>query len=103
MIFKLDFRDIYMRKKFISLLFYIAVISNTAYAGGLDSGTAAANEFKTWLFGFLGVLAFIYLMYKGLSAWAEKSQWFDFLTSIGKVAVVGGVLGLTAWAWNVFA
>lgn len=91
-------------KKLLSLLFCAAVVvSNVAYAGGLSSGTSAATDFKTWLFGFLGVLAFIYLMYMGLAAWAEKHQWFDFLIAIGKVAVVGGVLGLTTWAWTIFA
>src|SRR5471032_3469974 len=91
-------------KKVTPLLFFAAAsASNAVYAAGLQSGTDAATNFKTWLFGFLGVLAFIYLMYKGLAAWAEKAQWFDFLVAIGKVAAVGGVLGLTTWAWSVFA
>lgn len=85
------------------LLMIVICTSNNANAGGLAAGTSAASAFQTWLFAFLGVLAFIYLMFKGLQAWAEKTQWFDFLIAIGKVAAVGGVLGLTTWAWGIFA
>lgn len=90
--------------KFVPILCILGlVLTKTAVAGGLQDGTDAAETFKDWLFGFLGVLAFIYLMWKGLQAWAEKIQWFDFLTAIGKVAGVGGVLVLTGWAWTIFA
>ena len=91
-------------KKIIMLSTSVFMFSTVSvYAGGLESGTNAVTTFKDWLFGFLGVVAFVYLMYKGVEAWAEKIQWVDFLTAIGKVAAVGGVLSLTSWAWALFA
>lgn len=93
-----------MKKHFwLGIVAVVLLFVGVAHAAGLQSGTDAANNFKTWLFGFLGVVAFIYLMFKGVQAWAEKIQWFDFLTAIAKVAAVGGVLGLTTWAWSIFA
>ncbi len=85
------------------LIVMTAFAVTNACAGGLQTGTAAVSMFRDWLYGFLGVVAFIYLMYKGVEAWAEKIQWVDFLTAIGKVAAVGGVLGLVQWAWALFA
>lgn len=74
-----------------------------ALAGGLDSGTQAATTFKTWFFSFLGVIAVLYLSWQGAQLWGHKIQWIDFGESIAKVAVVGSVLGLAAWAWAIFA
>lgn len=91
-------------KKMSVILALLMLFSGVTFAsGGLESGTAAVSTFRDWMFNFLGVVAFIYLMYKGIEAWAEKIQWIDFLTAIGKVAAVGGVLTLTTWAWGLFA
>lgn len=92
-----------MKKSSVIVLVLTLFCGTALAAGGLESGTAAVSTFRDWMFNFLGVVAFIYLMYKGIEAWAEKIQWIDFLTAIGKVAAVGGVLTLTTWAWGLFA
>lgn len=74
-----------------------------AFAGGLEAGTDAATDFKTWFFGFLGVVAFIYLMIIGFQAWFDKKSWVDFGVACGKVAALGGVLGLVTYLWGIFA
>lgn len=74
-----------------------------ALAGGLESGQAAASNFQTWFFGFLGVVALIYLSWEGMQLWRHQSQWIDFGEAVAKVAAVGAVVGLGSWAWSVFA
>lgn len=90
-------------KKILPLLVCALVISHAANAGGLESATQAAETFKTWFFGLLGVFASSYLLWKGAEVWAEKAQWIDFGYAIGKVAVVGGAIGIAGWAWMMFA
>ena len=94
-----------MKKIALSVVVVSSLILSigAAQAGGLAQGTAAAVDFKAWLFTFLGVVAAIYLMFKGMQAWAEKIQWFDFIMSVVKVSAVGGTTALTTWAWGIFA
>ncbi|NKF92671.1 hypothetical protein GO286_04966 [Ralstonia solanacearum] len=73
-----------------------------AFAGGLDSGTQAANTFKIWFYGFVGALATIYLLWVGLEVWSDKARWADFGMAIGKVAAVGAVVVIVPWAWTLF-
>jgi hypothetical protein len=93
-----------MKSKLSIVLFLcMTFCTGAALAGGLEEGTKAAEEFSTWLYGFIGACAVGYLGFKGFQVWSDKAQWIDFLTAIGKVAAVGGTLGLTTWAWAVFA
>lgn len=71
-------------------------------SGGLDSGTTAVTSFNTWLFTFIGVCAISYLTFKCVQLAGEKIQWIDLGYAIGKVAVVGGVPALAAWAYAVY-
>ena len=73
-----------------------------AFAGGLDSGTQAANTFKIWFYGFCGICAGIYLLWVGLELWSDKARWADFGLAVGKVAAVGAVVVIVPWAWNLF-
>jgi len=73
-----------------------------AFAGGLDSGTQAANTFKIWFYSFCGICAVIYLSWNGLELWAKKIVWADFGEAIAKVAGVGAVVVIAPWAWNLF-
>lgn len=83
---------------------FIAIAPALAFAqGGLNSGTNAANNFQTWLYAFIGILAATYLTFKGVQLAGEKIQWIDFGYSILKVAVIGGVPALATWAWSVYA
>ncbi|MGA4289672.1 TrbC/VirB2 family protein [Ralstonia nicotianae] len=78
------------------------MLCNPAFAGGLDSGTQAANTFKIWFYGFVGALASIYLLWVGLEVWSDKARWSDFGMAIGKVAAVGAVVVIVPWAWALF-
>lgn len=88
---------------FALLCVLFAAAPELALAGGLDSGTQAADQFKTWFFSFLAIVAAIYLAWQGVMLFGHKIQWIDFGEAVGKVAVVGSVIGLATWAWSVFA
>jgi hypothetical protein len=93
-------------KKLLPVLAFAFISTLPALAlaqGGLNSGTTAANNFQTWLYAFLGILAATYLAFKGVQLAGEKIQWIDFGYSILKVAVIGGVPALATWAWSVYA
>lgn len=81
----------------------VLAVAVPVLAGGLDAGTEAATDFKTWFFSFLGVVAFIYLMIVGLQAWFDKKTWIEFGVAGCKVAVLGGALGLVTYLWGIFA
>jgi threonine/homoserine/homoserine lactone efflux protein len=88
-----------------SLLIGIAVsiVSVSAYAGGLTAGTSAITNFETWFFSICGILAICYLLWVGVQCWSNKADWVhDFGGAIAKVAAVGSVPVLAAWAWAVF-
>jgi hypothetical protein len=95
-------------KKALSLLTVALIVTMPAFAlaqtgGGLNSGTGAVTSFNTWLFAFIGVCAVSYLTFKCVQLAGEKIQWIDLGYAIGKVAVVGGVPVLAAWAYAVYA
>jgi hypothetical protein len=92
-------------KKILPVLLGTIIVAapELALAKGLDSGQQAANQFQTWFYGFLGVVALIYLGWEGMQLWRHQSQWIDFGEAVAKVAAVGAVVGLGTWAWNVFA
>lgn len=81
----------------------IVTVPGLALAGGLQSGNDAVNQFNTWLFIFIGILAVSYLSFKGIQLAGEKIQWIDMGYAIAKVAVCGGIPALAAWAWSVYA
>jgi hypothetical protein len=78
-------------------------LTTSAHAGGLADGTAAATTFKTWIYGFVGICAVIFLLCRIAMAWANKIQWIDLAFDIAKVAAAGSVLVLAPWAWGIFA
>jgi hypothetical protein len=81
----------------------VLMLSTSAQAGGLSSGTSAVTNFETWFFSICGVLAICYLLWVGLQCWSNKADWVhDFGGAIAKVAAVGSVPVLAAWAWAVF-
>jgi type IV secretory pathway VirB2 component (pilin) len=72
-------------------------------AGGLDKATSEATSFKTWFYGFLGIVAVIVLLYYGLMAWFERKSWADFVMAVVGVAVVGSVTTLGPYVWSLFS
>ncbi|KVW77410.1 hypothetical protein WK99_27840 [Burkholderia ubonensis] len=80
----------------------MAAVATPAVAGGLDSGTSAVTNFKVWFYSVCGIGAAIYLVYKAVEAWGERSSWTEFGKAVGWVAVAGGTAVLAPWAWNLF-
>ncbi|WP_261887507.1 conjugal transfer protein [Vibrio aerogenes] len=90
------------RRKLATIIMTSLIGGQQAMAGGLETGTAAATEIKAWLYGFLGVISFIYLMYLVMMAFLDKKPWSDVLLGVGKVAVAGAVLVFGQWAWGLW-
>lgn len=79
----------------------LMMVSAVAMAGGLEAGTQAATNFKIWFYSFVGVLAVIYLTWKGLECWGGRASWVhDFGLAIAGVAATGATIVLAPWAWN---
>lgn len=78
------------------------VLTSPAMAAGLANATSAVTAIKTWAYGFLGVVVFVYLIYKVVMALMEKETWGDVLGGLGKVALAGGVIVAAEWAWAIF-
>jgi hypothetical protein len=83
--------------------FAVSMVSVSANAGGLSAGTSAITNFEIWFFSICGILAICYLLWVGVQCWSNKADWVhDFGGAIAKVAAVGSVPVLAAWAWTVF-
>lgn len=79
------------------------VLATGAQAAGLDTGTSAVNDFKTWFFVILAALAVIYLGAKGAQLATDKIQWADYGQCVMKTAVVGAASALAGWAFFLWA
>lgn len=73
--------------------------SHAANLGGLDTAKSTAEDVKTGIYAFVGVLALLYLLYLGVMAFAEKKSWSDFGFGVVHVALVGATTALGTWAW----
>ena len=73
-----------------------------ALAGGLDEGTSAVSEFRVWFYGFLSAGVSVFMIYKVIMALIEKETWGDVFQALGKVAIAGGVIVASDWAWSIF-
>lgn len=85
-----------------SVIALCAVAMPVFAAGGLQAGTDAATTIKTWLYGFVGVCAFIYLLYNVLMALAERKQWSDVGMALVYCSIAGGALAGGEWAMSLF-
>ncbi|CAO94849.1 hypothetical protein [Erwinia tasmaniensis] len=83
----------------LSLLF----ISMGVLAGGLDSGTDALTNIKTWIFAILGIAALIYLAYCIIWAFMEKKSWSDVGVALLQVICAGGALVAGNWGLSLMA
>ncbi|KGV73774.1 MULTISPECIES: hypothetical protein [Burkholderia] len=80
----------------------LLAVGSAAHAGGLQAATDAATTVKTWLYGFMGVLAFVYVGWKIMEAWTDRGHWMDVGKALGWVAAGGALLVVVPWAWNMF-
>lgn len=81
-----------------ALCFYVLIFSNSVLAAGLDAGTDAATNIKTWIFTILGISALIYLAYCIIWAFMEKKSWNDVGVALVQVICAGGALAGGNWA-----
>lgn len=81
---------------------FLSIVCGQAFAGGLDDATTALTEIKTWLYTFLGVGAFVYLLYQLGMALMEKNSWADVGMALGKVAAAGGIIIAGEWAYAIW-
>jgi len=81
----------------------MALLASSAQAAGLETGTAAVEQFKVWFFAILAILAVVYLGAKGAQLATDKIQWADYGQCIMKTAVVGGSTALAGWAFLLWA
>lgn len=88
----------------IAAVLALMLVSSVAMAGGLESGTQAANNFKIWFYSFVGIVAVIYLLYVGVQCFGSRGDWVhDFGGACIKVAAVGSVIVLAPWLWSLGA
>ncbi|MGD1336084.1 conjugal transfer protein [Vibrio harveyi] len=71
-------------------------------AGGLDVGTEAVTEIRTWFYGFLGTGSLGYVGWNCWQAMTNKQQWNEVATSVGHVAMAGGSVLAADWAWSLW-
>jgi uncharacterized membrane protein len=88
----------------LTLTYSLAILSLSppVFAGGLDEATKAVEEIKASAYTFLGVVVFLFLIYKVIMALMDKETWGDVLGALGKVALAGGILVAGEWAWQIF-
>lgn len=90
-------------KKFVLPFFFNTLFVIPAFAGGgLDSGTTALTEIKTWLFTFVGIGALVYLLYNVAMALMERKSWGDVGMALIYCTLAGGALAGGTWALEMF-
>jgi hypothetical protein len=91
-------------KKTLPLLLFVVLAGavGVASAQGLNSGSQAATEFRTWFYSFVGICAGIYITWEVIQLWAKRNTWIDLGTAIAQVAAGGAAIVLADWAWTTF-
>ncbi|QEY25775.1 hypothetical protein [Neisseria zalophi] len=77
-------------------------IDAQAAGGGLSKLTAEGKEWDKAIYGFIGVCATIFLLFKGVQIWANKGSWGDFGEACLKVIVVAAVPTLATYLWSLY-
>ena len=91
-----------MKFKNMLILFVGAFLTAICHAGGLQSGTDALTQIKTWLFAFVGIAALVYLLVMVLMALMERKQWGDVAMALVHCALAGGAVAGGTWALSLF-
>ncbi|ELW2866036.1 TrbC/VirB2 family protein [Salmonella enterica] len=90
-------------KSALGAFFVCAIISTPTFAGGgLNAATSALTDFKTWLFGFVGIAALVYLIYCCGMAFAERKTWSEVGMALIYCALAGGAVVGGTWALELF-
>lgn len=80
----------------------MSFISVASAGGGLQAGTNALEEFKTWLFSIAGIGALVYLIYNITMAFMERKQWNEVGMAFLYCSVAGGALVGGNWMLTLF-
>ena len=91
-----------MKFKNLLILFVGAFLTAVCHAGGLQSGTDALTQIKTWLFAFVCLSALVYLLYMVLMALTGRKQWGDVAMALVHCALAGGTLAGGTWAVSLY-
>ena len=84
-------------------MFSLCALASPAFAaGGLADATTMMEDLKTWLFGFIGLAAIIYMMYNIAMAFMERKSWGDVAMALVYCTGAGGALAAGNWALEVF-
>ena len=93
-----------MIKSAFLLMLVSVFMSNAALAaGGLDTGTSALNDLKSWLFTAVGVMALIYLLYCCAMAFMERKSWGEVGMALVYCALAGGAVVGGTWALGLWS
>jgi hypothetical protein len=74
----------------------------TNASGGLGNARKQVDSIAVGMYGVLGGIALIYLIYISVQCFAEKKEWTSLGWAILQVAVVGAVIAIGNWAWKAF-
>jgi len=97
-------KSLITKPRTVAATFALTAMTSPAFAlGGLDVAKSTAEDVKTGLYSFVGVMALIYLIYLGVMAFTEKKSWADFGWGVVHVSLVGGAVAIGGWAWTLFA
>ena len=93
-----------MKRNSLMLFVFISLFSGIALAagGGLSSASNWLTELKTWLFGFTGVAALVYMLYSMVMAFLERKTWGDVGVALIYCALAGGAVVAGTWALEMF-
>ncbi len=91
-----------MNKKNLLFAALLMVAPTAMAAGGLDVGTDAVNEIRTWFYRFLGAVSLGYIGWNCFLAMNDKQQWNEVMASVAKVALAGGSILCADWAWSLW-
>lgn len=83
--------------------FSLLFMSMGVFAGGLDSGTDAMSNLKTWIFVILGIAALVYLAYVIIFAFLERKSWSDVGVALLQVICAGGALAGGNWGLSLLS
>lgn len=86
----------------ILLFGLLFAVDAQAATGGLSKLTSEGKEWDKAIYGFIGVCATIFLLFKGVQIWANKGTWGDFGEACLKVVVVAAIPTLATYLWSLY-
>lgn len=92
-----------IKSAFLLMLVMFSMTNTALAAGGLDTGTTALSDLKTWLFSAVGIMALIYLLYCCAMAFMERKSWGEVGMALVYCALAGGAVVGGTWALGLWS